>query len=139
MMKYVNSHLVTEENIIKGVGTDNEFSDFRFKDYEDIIAGGKYVDIDSEEEKLPVNPKNKYQKKVEYMKNLDDNIERMYEKKFVTKKVENPTEIVDSLRKKKILKKSSIFEGNQEQREIGKNEKEEIDFNEVKNKMKWFN
>lgn len=50
----------------------------------------------------------KYKKKVDYYKQIDDNIENFYEKK-IKKKDEAPTEIVDSLRKKKISKGEGIF------------------------------
>lgn len=50
-MKYVNNQLVTKDNIIPSLAIDNELGTFRFKDYEEIIEEGNYVDIESENEK----------------------------------------------------------------------------------------
>lgn len=49
-MKYVNTQLVTKDNIIRNFGEDNEIGNFRFKDYENIISEGKYMDLESDDE-----------------------------------------------------------------------------------------
>lgn len=71
------------------------------------------------------------------MKNLEDNIEHLYEEKMRDQKIkEKSTEIVDMIpRNKKISKKEGILKKTTEKRKF---EKEQIDFNEVKEKINWF-
>lgn len=95
------------------------------------------MDLESDDENNKNLEKRTTEKKKEYMKNMEDNIEHLYEEKMRDQKVhEKSTEIVDMIpRSKKISKKEGILKKNIEKRDF---EKEHIDFNEVKEKINWF-